>query len=329
MDMLSTAMPTASSSDPQLGGGAERVLRSPMSMPDIANQARSVLTGTLDLVGMSDIEVPLRMGAHLIPARAAAYVSLDDPEAKGIHMSRLFLALQDHLASDECSPALLQNMLTAFITSHADLSQRARVELAFDLPLRRPALISDNWGWRHYPVTVSADLGPEGFSFELGVRITYSSTCPCSAALARQLIQERFDRDFAERTDISGGEIRAWLGREDAICATPHSQRSHADVQVMLGNGATMSHEDLVNLVEGALRTPVQAAVKREDEQEFARLNGENLMFCEDAGRRLTASLGNHPAIYDFRVRASHRESLHPHDAVSVAVKGVEGGFRP
>ena len=30
------------------------------------------------------------------------------------------------------------------------------------------------------------------------------------------------------------------------------------------------------------LKTPVQAAVKREDEQEFARLNGQNLMFCED-----------------------------------------------
>ena len=39
----------------------------------------------------------------------------------------------------------------------------------------------------------------------------------------------------------------------------------------------------LIDAVEGALKTPVQAAVKREDEQEFARLNGQNLMFCEDA----------------------------------------------
>ena len=44
---------------------------------------------------------------------------------------------------------------------------------------------------------------------------------------------------------------------------------------------------DLVDLVENSLKTPVQAAVKREDEQEFARLNGQNLMFCEDAARRL------------------------------------------
>ena len=38
---------------------------------------------------------------------------------------------------------------------------------------------------------------------------------------------------------------------------------------------------DLIDRIEDALKTPVQTAVKREDEQAFALLNGENLMFCE------------------------------------------------
>ena len=46
-----------------------------------------------------------------------------------------------------------------------------------------------------------------------------------------------------------------------------------------------------IDLAEGALKTPVQSAVKREDEQAFARLNGRNLMFCEDAARRIAAVL--------------------------------------
>jgi GTP cyclohydrolase I len=29
----------------------------------------------------------------------------------------------------------------------------------------------------------------------------------------------------------------------------------------------------------------------------------------------------------DFRIRAAHLESLHAHDAVAVATKGVEGGY--
>ena len=77
------------------------------------------------------------------------------------------------------------------------------------------------------------------------------------------------------------------------------------------------------------LATPVQTAVKREDEQEFARLNAANLMFCEDAARRLKAMLNARSDIADFHVRVEHHESLHAHDAVSVFVKGVKGGYRP
>jgi GTP cyclohydrolase I len=31
--------------------------------------------------------------------------------------------------------------------------------------------------------------------------------------------------------------------------------------------------------------------------------------------------------IVDFWLRASHLESLHPHDAVAYATKGIDGGF--
>jgi GTP cyclohydrolase I len=71
----------------------------------------------------------------------------------------------------------------------------------------------------------------------------------------------------------------------------------------------------------------VQTAVKREDEQAFALLNGENLMFCEDAARRIQAALAQDEHIADFWIRATHQESLHPHDAVAVATKGVTGGY--
>jgi GTP cyclohydrolase I len=71
----------------------------------------------------------------------------------------------------------------------------------------------------------------------------------------------------------------------------------------------------------------VQTAVKRADEQAFALLNGQNLMFCEDAARRIQAALEPDERISDFWLRASHHESLHPHDAVAVATKGVAGGY--
>ena len=48
---------------------------------------------------------------------------------------------------------------------------------------------------------------------------------------------------------------------------------------------------EMIDLVENVLQTPVQAAVKREDEQAFALRNGQNLMFCEDAARRIQRAL--------------------------------------
>jgi len=86
---------------------------------------------------------------------------------------------------------------------------------------------------------------------------------------------------------------------------------------------------DLVDSVEAVLKTPVQSAVKREDEQEFARLNGSNLMFVEDSGRRIKKGLSEESRYEDFWVRIEHHESLHAHDAVGVVTKGIEGGYLP
>ena len=125
-------------------------------------------------------------------------------------------------------------------------------------------------------------------------------------------------------------QVHEWLGSTDGIVATPHSQRSVAEVKVKLNNTLDgFPIVDLVNTLENALKTPVQAAVKREDEQEFALLNGQNLMFCEDAARHLQHAMNQETGYDDFWVKINHLESLHAHDAVSVTTKGIAGGYQP
>ena len=72
-----------------------------------------------------------------------------------------------------------------------------------------------------------------------------------------------------------------------------------------------------INQAEQALMTPVQTAVKRIDEQAFAIANGQNLMFCEDALRRLYSTFTHHQYINGFNFKVIHAESLHAHDAVA------------
>ena len=303
------------------------------SMPDVASVSQPKAAGVLDWVGMSEIEVPLQIVtrnggvAHAV-AKAQAYVNLVNPEAKGIHMSRLYLLL-DELCHQPLTVTSLKEVLERFLESHKGLSDKAFLDFRFDFLARRPALKSEFSGWKAYPSRIIATHRNGRVDMELRCEIPYSSTCPCSAALARQLIQQQFKSDFGDAEKVSAEEVYGWLGTEQGIVATPHSQRSVAEIRVELGeNAESFALEEIIDTVEGCLKTPVQTAVKREDEQEFARLNGQNLMFCEDAARKIQKAL-NEAAYPDFWVRVNHLESLHAHNAVSIVTKGIDGGYLP
>ena len=68
--------------------------------------------------------------------------------------------------------------------------------------------------------------------------------------------------------------------------------------------------------------TETQVMVKREDEQAFAEMNAANPIFVEDAVRLFCEALKADERIGDFRVIASHQESLHSHDAISIMCEG-------
>lgn len=291
------------------------------ALPDVALHEPAAIQSPLDWVGMQGIDLPLLPATADSPFAVAASidaeVDLPDPAIKGIHMSRLYRLL-DHIAAPQVlTPTAVGNVLRAMVASHADCqSSRARLAIRFSLLRQRPALITPELrGWKTYPVTINAVWQDDHMLLQLGVAVLYSSTCPCSAALARQVVQEKFDADFAGRQQVSRQDMSAWLDRH-ATFATPHSQRSIANIQVTLpGNALNFDITCLIDLVENALATPVQTAVKRADEQAFARLNGANLMYVEDAARKVQHALQTHFPQSGVNVR--HLESLHPHDAIA------------
>jgi GTP cyclohydrolase I len=291
-------------------------------LPDVAGDL-AIAARPLQWVGMERIALPLAIpgadGAALqVAASADVFVDLVEPEARGIHMSRLYLRLQDALPAEAITPAGLRRVLQDCIDSQDGLSTRARIVLRYEQLLLRRALASGNAGWKRYPVEIDAILADGHLALSLAFSVEYSSTCPASAALSRQLNAQRFADDFAAARPLSTAVVRDWLASERGLAATPHAQRSRADVRVQLRPAfGQLTIESLVDALEAALGTPVQTAVKREDEQAFARLNAENLMFCEDAARRVAAALSADARIERFDATVSHFESLHPHDAVA------------
>ena len=286
-----------------------------LPLEDIASAPAKRL-GTLSWVGMEGIALPLRVAGQGVTGSASAGVSLDDPTARGIHMSRLYLALAE-LEERELSLARVAAVLETFLGSHEGLSHAAFLDLSGEAMLKRPALISPLSGWKRYPFSLRCRRDGGGMQATLELTVGYSSTCPCSAALSRQLIQQAFEEDFTDMP-VSRQAVSAWLSSEDGILATPHSQRSQAHLSLRLADGLDeLPLLALVDAVERSLGTALQTAVKRIDEQAFALANGQNLMFCEDAARRLHHTLRDQPGVDGFRLRVVHAESLHAHDAVA------------
>lgn len=299
-----------------------RTPQHPQSLPDVAHEA-AALARPLDWVGMEALALPIKLAGGdasplLVPAEVDVAVDLRDAGARGIHMSRLYLLLQDELANEPLTAPGLRRLLDACIASQQGLATRARLRLRYEHLLLRPALVSAHAGWKRYPVEVEAELRDGHLSLSMGFAVDYSSTCPASAALSRQANAARFEADFAGARPLSNALVRDWLASPRGLAATPHAQRSRARVRLELRPAfAELPLAALVDAVEASLGTPVQTAVKREDEQAFAEANAANLMFCEDAARRVASVLAGDARVAAWDVQVAHFESLHPHDAVA------------
>lgn len=157
------------------------LLMNALTLPDIAAQAsRQALP--LDWVGMCGIALPILIDGQRLTASADAGVSLDDGEARGIHMSRLYLALE-MLDQQLLTPALLRNVLQRFLQSHEGLSKNAYLRIHTDLLLKRPALVSPLAGWKGYPVCIEARLENQMFHVELKLTLLIPRPAPAPLRL--------------------------------------------------------------------------------------------------------------------------------------------------
>ena len=271
-------------------------------LPDLQNGPESLIRGAhrqIQHVGISNFHLPIkylrRDGAEVVlETSVTGSVSLE-ADKKGINMSRIMRSFYAH-ADSTFSFGVIEAALEDY---KRDLhSFDARIQMRLRFPMRVPSLRSGLSGWQYYDLALEM-IDKAGQRLRvIHLDYVYSSTCPCSLELSEHARQTR-------------GQL-----------ATPHSQRSVARLSVVVQPGQDLPIEDLVEMARRAVPTETQVMVKREDEQAFAELNAANPIFVEDAARLFAQQLQADPRIGDFRVVASHQESLHSHDAISVLTEG-------
>ena len=302
------------------------------SVPDIATEKLNYDL-PIDLVGLHDLSLPVKL-THKIntSGRITLLVSLDNKKQRGIHMSRLYLSLHEEFSKKTVSFSSLKSALMKAIKSQKGDSSSGQIKLSVNWPVLRKALKSPLKGWREYPIyfKVNYSKKEKAFKYIAGGEVLYSSTCPCSASLSAQIIKTDFEKKFSKQKSLNKKEVLNYLNDKSFLTATPHAQKSTAffKLQVKEASKQSFSFLKVIDEIEESLGTAVQTAVKREDEAEFARRNAQNLMFCEDAVRRLGQLFNTKKAIADYLVRVQHYESLHPFTVESTICKGVKGGWK-
>ncbi|MBB5723306.1 GTP cyclohydrolase I [Loktanella ponticola] len=273
------------------------------TMPDLQNGPSSLIKGTkqqIQHVGISNFRLPIRFhtrdgGDLTLETSVTGTVSLD-AEKKGINMSRIMRTFYKH-TEETFSFDVIERALDAYKTDLESFDARIQMRLSF--PMKVQSLRSGLTGYQYYDIALELVEQDNVRRKIVHFDYVYSSTCPCSLELSEHARQFR-------------GQL-----------ATPHSQRSVARISVQLEDGQSILwFEDLIDMARAAVPTETQVMVKREDEQAFAELNAANPIFVEDAARLFCEQLLKDPRIGDFRVVASHQESLHSHDAVSVLTEG-------
>ncbi|MEB8388879.1 GTP cyclohydrolase FolE2 [Rhodobacteraceae bacterium KMM 6894] len=272
------------------------------TMPDLQNGPSSLIRGAkqqLQHVGISNFRLPIRFhsrdsGDLALETSVTGTVSLE-AEKKGINMSRIMRSFYKH-AEKTFSFEVIEAALDDYIK---DLdSVDARIQMRFSYPMKIKSLRSGLEGYQYYDFALELVEQNGARRKFMHLDYVYSSTCPCSLELSEHARQFR-------------GQL-----------ATPHSQRSVVRISVEASYDDCLWFEDLIEIARAAVPTETQVMVKREDEQAFAELNAANPIFVEDAARLFCAGLLADTRVGDFRVIASHQESLHSHDAVSVLTEG-------
>jgi len=272
-------------------------------------QVDPVLPGArvpLKKVGIAPVDLPVRLrsrdgGEKLLQTEASLYCSLDDPMAKGLNLSRLYLIMHEKI-KDQLSLDGMEAALKDLADKQG--SDNAYCKLRFKYPMHQKALRSKGLeGHIAYKTELEGQCKGGEFSWFLTIDYVYSSTCPCSFELAHDAREKR------------------------NAAANAHSQRSILKVKVAFPrtDNNIVWIEDLVDLCREHIPTEVQIVVKRRDEQAFAELNGANLLFSEDAVRIVHEGLDKwvqEGRIDDFSIVASHEESLHPWNAIAVSTGG-------
>ncbi len=253
-------------------------------MKDVQNSAdtRGI---AIQRVGIRDVHIPLQIktkeGAYQqVLANISFTISLP-MEYKGTHMSRFQEILNKWTSSPIAEPEMAEILQEAMERLQAEA---ADIRIDFKYFVERVAPVSRGKSVLDVDCFFDGHMEKgENLQFTLGVKVPYTSLCPCSKEIS---------------------EYGA------------HNQRGIMDVQVRFDDSKDcILIEDLVLLMEQQASCQVYPLLKREDEKYVTEKAYDNPKFVEDILRDGVLALRKLSGLRWFSLACDNFESIHNHSA--------------
>jgi GTP cyclohydrolase IV len=284
--------------------------------PDLQASAPEVRIG-LSRARVTGVQKAVRMqhGGHdaLVSAEIDCFVDLD-PAQKGVHMSRFPEVFEEAIDEVVIDGKLLVENLAEHIAKHIVERQqalRAEVKIAARYPIERLTPVTGLRTQELVTLIGLAAASPSSTRRVVGVEATGINACPCAQGLVREEASERLgDAGFDE------ADVDRIL---ELVPLATHNQRGRGTLY--LGTQVRLDAEDLVDIVEQSMSSPIYELLKRPDELfvvEHAHLTPR---FVEDSVRLMVkGALDSYLELEDedfVLARQVNFETIHNHEVLA------------
>ncbi|MGH3006816.1 MAG: GTP cyclohydrolase MptA [Gaiellaceae bacterium] len=284
--------------------------------PDLQATAPEVRIG-LSRAGVTGVQKAVRMqhGGQdaLVSADIECFVDLD-PVQKGVHMSRFPELFEEAIDELVIRGRLLIERLAEHIARHIVERQqalRAEVKIAARYPIERSTPVTALRTQELVTLVGMAAASPKRSRRVVGVEATGINACPCAQGLVREQAAERLGE-----AGFEGADVERIL---ELVPLATHNQRGRGTL--LLGTQLRLDAEDLVDIVERSMSSPIYELLKRPDELfvvEHAHLAPR---FVEDSVRlMLRSALETYGELEDddfVLARQVNFETIHNHDVLA------------